>query len=559
MTGSATTGSAMTATPPATRERARTAGSGSPLAGTGTLVRFSLRRDRLKLPAWVGGLGLFVVYIGAALPQLAPTEDDLAAVVPLFTQPVGRMFTGPAYGMDAPTFERFFAAGYAPYLFLLAALMNIMLVTRHTRVEEQTGRAELIRANVTGRHSALTATLIVAAITNALACVVVAGLAIAGGFAPLGSLLIGLGTALAGMAFAGIAAVTAQLSAYSRAAAGMAGLVLGVAFILRALGDMAAVGGTALSWASPLGWAAQTAPYVYDRWWPLLPLVVVAVVGSAAAYVLQSRRDFGASLLAPRPGPAHAGRFLGRPVGLAARLQRGSLLGWGAAVVVLGTVNGAFTDAMLSASGDMPQAMQDMFGAQGLVNGYVAFLGSFVAVLAAAYVVYATQSLRDEEGRGRADLILATPVSRISWVGAHLAVVACGAVLILAVTGICTALAAAVVTGDTSLVGGVIGSHLGATPAVLLVLGVCAVLYGWAPRLTAPVGWALVALMFLVANFADLLDFPGWLRSLSPLHHLAAVPVEEFAPSPFLLVAVMAGALVAAGLAGFRRRQVVSG
>ncbi|MBB1038494.1 ABC transporter permease subunit, partial [Dietzia natronolimnaea] len=267
----------------------------------------------------------------------------------------------------------------------------------------------------------------------------------------------------------------------------------------------------------------------------------------------------GASLLAPRPGPAHAGRFLGHPVGLAARLQRGPLLGWGAAIVVLGTVNGAFTDAMLSASGDMPQAMQDMFGAQGLVNGYVAFLGSFVAVLTAAYVVYATQSLRDEEGRGRADLILATPVSRISWVGAHLSVVACGAVFILAVTGICTALAAAVVTGDTSLVGGVIGSHLGATPAVLLVLGVCGVFYGWVPRLTAPVGWAVVALMFLVSNFADLLDFPGWLRSLSPLRHLAAVPVEEFAPSPFLLVAVMAGVLVAAGLVGFRRRQVVSG
>ena len=189
-------GSAMTTATAPARERPHAAGGDDPLAGTGTLVRFSLRRDRLKLPAWVGGLGLFVIYIGAALPQLAPTEDDLAAVVPLFTQPVGRMFTGPAYGMDAPTFERFFAAGYAPYLFLLAALMNIMLVTRHTRVEEQTGRAELIRANVTGRHSALTATLIVAAITNALACVVVAGLAIAGGFAPLGSLLIGLGTAL---------------------------------------------------------------------------------------------------------------------------------------------------------------------------------------------------------------------------------------------------------------------------------------------------------------------------------------------------------------------------
>lgn len=169
----------------------------------------------------------------------------------------------------------------------------------------------------------------------------------------------------------------------------------------------------------------------------------------------------------------------------------------------------------------MPQAMQDMFGAEGMVGGYVAFLGSFVAVLTAAYVVYALHSLLDEERRGRADLVLATPVSRASWAGAHLAVVASGAVLILLVTGVFTALAAAGVTGDASLVGGVIGAHL-------------------------------------VANFADLLDLPGWLRALSPLHHLAAVPVEEFVIAPSLLLTALAGFLVAAGLVGFRRRQVAA-
>src|SRR5690625_6090642 len=57
-----------------------------------------------------------------------------------------------------------------------------------------------------------------------------------------------------------------QVNEFSRAASGMAGALLGAAFVLRALGDMAEAGGSALSWASPLGWAAQTAPYVHDRW-----------------------------------------------------------------------------------------------------------------------------------------------------------------------------------------------------------------------------------------------------------------------------------------------------
>ncbi|MEQ4304248.1 ABC transporter permease [Plantactinospora sp. B6F1] len=533
-------------------------GSGGPesLAGVGTLVRFLLRRDRIKLPAWVAGLGLYVVYIGAALPQLAPTEDDLASLVTLFTEPVGRMFTGPAFGMDNPTYDRFFAAGYAPYLFLLAALMNIMLVTRHTRVEEQTGRAELVRANVTGRHAALTACLIVAALTNALAGVVVAGLAIGAGFAPTGSALIGLGTGLTGMAFAGITAVTVQLSEYSRTAAGMAGAVLGASFVARALGDMAAVGGSALSWVSPLGWASQTASYVHDRWWPLLPPVALAVLATAAAYLLQGRRDFGASLIAARPGPAEARPSLGTPWGLAVRLQRGGFLGWGAGILLLGVVDGAFTQALLDAGDEMPDAMWDLLGTEGLLDGYAAFLGSFVSVLIAAYAVFAMQTLRTEENRGRTDAVLATPLGRTAWLGSHTATVAIGATLICLVTGLGTGIAAAGVTGDWAIVGDVLAAHLGFLPAILLVLAVCAALYGWAPRLLAPLGWTLVVLAAVVTFFGDLLDLPDWLASLSPFNHLARLPLEEFAITPVLLLTAVAAAATALGLVGFRRRQV---
>lgn len=531
---------------------------GTHLAGTGTLTRFFLRKDRIKLPAWVGGLGLMVAYIGSALPTLAPTDEDLAALTPLFTQPVGRMFTGPAFGMDAPDYERFFAAGYAPYLFLLAALMSIMLVTRHTRVEEQTGRSELLRANVTGRHAGLTAALLVAAITNAVGFIVVTALCLAFGFAPVGSVLIGSGTALTGMAFAGITAVTAQLSANSRAAAGLAGLVLGVAFVLRALGDMAAAGGSALSWASPLGWAAQTAPYVHDRWAPLGLLVLLTGVAIATAYVLQGRRDFGASLMATRPGPATAGPLLAGPLGLAARLQRGALWGWGVGIVAIGVVDGAFTQEMLGAADDMPAAFGELFGSDALLDGYVSFLGAFVAILVAAYAVYAVQSVRDEESSGRAEIVLATGVGRARWLGSHALVVACGVVGIVVVAGVGTALAAAAVTGDSGLIADVIVAHVALLPAPLLILGVAVLVFGWLPRLMAPVGWILVALTAVITLFADMLEMPGWLRALSPIHHLAEVPVEAFDPGAFALVVALAVLLTSLGVVGLRRREVGS-
>lgn len=538
--------------------RAEAPGAEAPLAGLGTLLRLALRRDRIRLPAWIAGHGLLVIYIGGALPQLAPREADLSNLTLMLAQPVGRMFTGPAFGLDAPTYERFFAAGYAPYLVILCALMNIFLITRHTRGEEESGRAELVRANVTGRHTALTAALAVALLANAVAAAVVIGLAIGVGYPVAGSVLVGLSTGLTGMVFAGVAAVTSQLSEFSRAATGMAGAALALAFVLRAMGDMAEVGGSALSWVSPLGWAAQTAPYVHDRWAPLLLSAALAALMITCAFALQRRRDFSASFISTRPGTARAHPWLGHPLGLAARLQRGGLLGWGTAVLLLGIVDGAFTQTMIDASDGMPEEFRAVFGAEALVQGYVAFLGAFVITFAAAYAVYAMQTLRAEEGAGRAEVVLATPMSRTAWSTSHVLVIAAGILLITTLTGVGTGLAAATVTGDGALVGEFLLAHLAVVPSALFVLGLCTAMFGWLPRLMPIVGWAAVALLAIVELFGELLDLPDQVRALSPLEHLASVPVESFELVPFLVVTGIALVLVLLGVLGLGRRQLTA-
>src|SRR5690625_2773856 len=547
----------MTTTTHAPQHRAPTTDAGSaPLAGLGTMIRFVLRRDRIRLPVWVIGHGLFVVYITAALPQLAPSERDLAGLTSLLTQPVARMFTGPALGLEAPTYERFFAAGYAPYLFIMAALMNIFLVTRHTRAEEQSGRAELLRASVLGRHTMLTATLVVAALANLAAAAVVTALTLSAGYPTAGSVLVGVATEASGMVFAGIAAITAQINEFSRAASGMAGALLGAAFVLRALGDMAEAGGSALSWASPLGWAAQTGPYVHNRWWPLALSAGLAAVTIVLAFVLQDRRDFGASLVPPRPGNTRAHPMLGHPLGLAARLQRGGFLGWGFGILALGIIDGLFTQAMLDAGDAMPPELRAVFGTEQLLDGYVGFLASFVAILVAAYVVYAIQTLRTEESSGRADTVLATPVSRAGWLGSHLTVVAVGAMLVLVITGLGTGIAAAAVTSEGYLIGDVLVSHLATAPAILVVLGLTVGFFRLLPRFMTLIGWLAVAIIAIVDLFADLLDLPEAFRALSPLWHLPKLPVEDFAMTPFLFLVGIAVVTAVLGLAGFRRREI---
>ncbi len=527
-------------------------------AGTAALVRFLLRRDRVRLPAWAAGFGLFIAYLAAALPTIAQTEAELVAATQLFQDPIGRMFVGPGYGFDAPSFERFVANGYGLYLLILAALMSILLVSRHTRVAEQSGRAELILANVVGRHGPLTAAMIVAAITNGVvAAVVVAAMIGIGGWSAYGSIVLAASIAVIGLFFAAVTAITAQLSEYSRASTGAASAVLGVAFLLRAGGDMAAAGGTWLSWLSPLAWGQQSAPFVLNRWWPLLLAGGCALLATGAAFVLSTRRDLGASLVAARAGRRHAAPYLGTAWGLASRLQRGLVIGWAVGLALTGLAYGAYADALLTAIGDLPEVFVELFGAENLLAGYLAYIAEFTAYLAAATSVLAVQGWRSEEFSGRAEPVLATPVSRDRWFVANFSVAAVSSVALMAIAGLAAGVGTAAVTGRWSYVGELLIAHINLVPAVWTVLAVGALLFGWAPRAIGT-AWFFVGFGLFAGTFGGLLQIPDSVLNLSPFIHVAAHPVEAIAPAPLGLLTAVAVVLAGVGLVGYRRRDITT-
>ena len=547
----------MTATTTPAPQRTSSPAPSSSFTGTGKLVRFLLRRDRIRLPAWTAGFAVFMLYLAAAIPAVYDTEADLQGATQLFHDPVGRMLTGPGYGFDTPTLEGFVANGYGLYFMLLSALMSILLVSRHTRVEEQTGRAELVRANVVGRHAALTAVLIIAVVTNLAAAAAVFVMMVAvGGFGAAGSLVFAAAVAAIGLAFAGVATITVQLTEYSRAASGMAGAVLGAAFILRAGGDMAAEGGNALSWASPLAWGQQTAPFVLDRWWPLLLPIALAVGTSVVGYLLAARRDVGASLFAVRPGRQRAAPWLGTPLGLALRLQRASIIGWGVALAITGLVFGAFTDALIDALGDMPEAFVELFGGtEDMIAGYLSYMAVFMAYLVAAYAILAVVSLRTEETTGRSEPVLATPVSRWTWLGSNIAVTVGGIVVLMGVTGAANGLGAAIVTGDTGHVWELTAAQLNHVPAVLVVLGVAVLLFGVLPR-GIPATWAIVGYGVVVGTFGPLLELPDAAYEISPFEHAAEMPLEGFSLQPLAALTAIALVAAGAGMLAFRQRGI---
>ena len=440
-----------------------------------------------------------------------------------------------------------------------AALLGIFTVIRHTRADEEAGRLELVGATAVGRYAALAAALVVTVGVCLLIGLLVAAVQMVFGLPAAGSLALGAGIAVAGCMFAGVAAVCAQLTESARTARGMAVSVLGLAYLLRAVGDPAP-GLSWLSWVSPLGWIERVQPYAGPRWWLLLVCAAVTVVLAAAAAELAAHRDLAAGLVPPRPGRADAAGWLRSPLALAWRLQRGGLAGWVLGFAVAAVVLGAAAKGIGSVLNSSPQTRDvivRMGGHTGLVDAYLAIELSLLGVVAAAFGVSAALRLRTDEAEHRAETMLAGPVSRMSWAAAELVLTMGGSAVLMAVAGLFSGLGYGLRTGSAGTeVSRQLGAALAQVPAAWLLAGVVVAVFGLVPRVTVPAAWTALAVAALLALLGPSVRLPQWLLDLTPFTHVPKLPGGHFTATPLIWLTAVAAGLTAAGLAAFRRRDL---
>ncbi|GAB3852076.1 hypothetical protein GCM10029963_40980 [Micromonospora andamanensis] len=94
-------------------------------------------------------------------------------------------------------------------------------------------------------------------------------------------------------------------------------------------------------------------------------------------------------------------------------------------------------------------------------------------------------------------------------------------------------------------------------PVVLLCLGAGLLALGWLPRATAAVGALPAVGGFLLQVLADSADLPGWVSTLSPFTHLAAVPAESPGWPAYRVMLGIAVVAAALGRFGHRRRDLL--
>ncbi|AII04978.1 MULTISPECIES: ABC transporter permease [Rhodococcus] len=545
-----------------------TAGRGQ-YAGTVRLVRLALRRDRIQLPVWLLALAALQAFSASSVLGLYPTEPDLRSfAMATAASPVALATNGLVSGYSAGAV---LACQIVMPLSLAACLMTTLLVVRHTRQNEETGRAELVEAAVVGRKALLTAALAVAVGANLALGLLNVVVLMAAGLPLDGSVALGAAVAGAGIAFAAIAAVTAQVTDSARTANGLAGAALGVAFLLRAVGDMTGTvteNGTRVvsgwpTWVSPIGWAEQVRPYDDNAWWVLaLPAVFALVVGSVG-FALTEHRDVGSGLVPTRPGPARASRSLPTAVGSAWRMQRTILFWWAFGIAVLAVVYGAIADQIDDFLGEGEQVADMMEqlggGTTNMVDAYFAAIFGMMAIAVAGYAVQALLRMRGEESAGRLEPVLATAVSRPRWILAHVGLVTVGIVVLQALTGAATGLAYGLVTEDVpGKVVNLTGAALVFVPAIGVVAAVVVLAFGGVPAWSAGLSWGALAVCLIFGFLGSLLGLPQAVRDLSPFTHVPPVPAAEVTATPLLWLAVVAVVVGALGVVLFRRRDLTN-
>ena len=534
----------------------------SGFSGTMRLVRLALRRDRVTLPAWILGMAAFLAATTALFDSNYAKHPDLLELdTRMVVENPGMRVLGLVTGTSV--------GGYTLHrdaltLAVLAAMMSVLAVVRHTRQSEELGREEMLGAGVVGRYASLAAAVVVAVAANLVLAVMLALGMVLAGQPTAGSLAAGASIALVGVAFTGVAAVTSQLASTSRGATGLASAGLGASFALAALGNMlGTVDSAALrvtsawpAWLSPIGWGQQVRPFAENLWWPsaLAGLAVASLFFVAVA--LAGRRDVGRGMWPERRGAAAASPALLSPTGLVWRLQRGALLGWALGLVGFGLIFGALSDQIKGLEGAATEWYQTFGGDVDLLGAYWASMMQIAGMAVSIYVVTLLLRLHHDEARGTLEPVLATAVSRVRWLGAYALNALAGASLLLLGFAVAMAITGGSVLGGTGpLLGDLVAAAAVQLPAIAVLAAGAVAAIMVVPRFSTGISWALVVATIVVGPmFGPSLGLPSWVMDLSPFTHVPNAPAAAVTLAPILGLAV-AGALLAVGSVLVMRRR----
>ena len=455
------------------------------------------------------------------------------------------------------------AGGFAVWdggwmVLVIVAAWSVLTVTRLTRGEEDSGRAELVLSRPVTTAQALAAHL--SATTVGLAGM---GAATALTFAALGeplgaAVLWGAGLCAFGAVVTAVGAVVAQVVEPRRRAVSVGLGVVALAFLLRVVANSADDRAWVLT-TTPFGWVDRLRAFSDDRWWWLAAPVAAFALLTTVAFALCERRDTGAALL--RSSATHRSmlHLLGSATAFGWRLTTGALLAWTATLAVTSLVFGLMTGALVEFINE-DETYRRMLESMGMdmsapLEGFVSYLAVSLALAFACFTGWRLGAVRQEEADGHLDNLLSRGVVRWRWLTVTAVYAFLAAVVLVVVSGASLWAGARLVEAPLTAAQ-VVEPMAGTLPLVALFTGLAVLAFGVVPRLTVAVPVTLAVVGYLLDTFGTMLEWPDRVLALSPFHHLARLPGSPMATAPVLLMTAAGLVAAAVGVAWFARRDL---
>lgn len=521
-----------------------------------------LKRDWKKIIIWVLGLGLFSAGFvpafeeigkGQGLQGMYETMQNPAMISMVGPTPVE---TGAAYTLGA-----MYAHEMLLFCGLFAMIIAALHVVSHTRKEEDLGLTELVRSFQVGRQANSLAVIAEVVMINILLALVIGGVMTSYGVDTIsaeGSFLFGASIGMAGILGAVIALVMAQLMPTSTGATGSALGIVGLLYIFRAGTDVSNVD---FSMLNPMGWTYLTYPFTDNNWVPLMMAVGFSLIAVIIAFMLEGGRDMGAGYLPEREGRESAKKSLLSVPGLFTRLNKGVMIGWLIAFVIMGAAYGSIYGDMQTFL-ESNELMSQMFTISG-ASIEESFTGTIMMVmigLVSILPIAIVNKLFSEETRRHLSQLYATKVTRaqLYWTSVIMAIVAGIMGILLASSALGgTAISA---MGDRSSMNmwDFLVAGYNFLPSVFFFTGLAALALGWAPRLGKAV-YAYLGYSFALNYFGGILDLPEWFAKTAIQSWIPRMPVDPFDTITFITISVISVALMVMGHMGYGKRDMVEG
>lgn len=515
-------------------------------------IGLMLRDVWFRVMLWIIGIGGLTLIVPSAFERLYGSESEREVLRQTLDNPALVAMIGPV-PEGAYTIAVMFSHEMLVFMAIIHGLFGIMIANSVSRRTEDQGLIEYVNsAGITRQSIFMTQLLVGIGMNGLLGLIILIGTYLSpdDSFTLAGCTLYAFGTSLFGLMFYTLTLVSAQLFANSEWTFGMAIAILLLLYLYRAITDVVQPG---LSVLSPYNWLTRLEPFASNEAVWLLPFLLI-VVFTGIAWILFSRRDLGDAYftVAVNRKP--------RSIRSYPRLMAGSMkvltASWLVGMTLIGASYGSIfgdLDAFINENAFLADSMAAT--GEDPIGQFISVLIMITSVIGVIPALIVSGRILREEKHGRLEWVASAGIRRTHMLLSHgayaMAVGSTG--ILLALLGMYSA---SMTVADIDMTAGdYVIAAINYAAGVAVFVGLSLLLTGWRARMHSVV-WFYLLFTFFINYLGLILGLDDRWLLLTPFHHLAAMPAEEMAWTPWFVILSIAIVLSSVGLMLFRRRDI---